>query len=403
MLTEQQKEQLQLLKELYDQGILTEEEFESKKKAILYQAFGQESPDAAGAGADVPDGMAQNGKPVSPDDGRPEEAGSPGIGVSEAGGVPEGGQEPAGSANLHEAQPGTVRFEQDPQYSTGVYAQPELPRDDGGKRKKEKKKKPFFKRVWFWVIVVIVIIIIAAAASGGGDSGDSSDAETTQTETVVDETESDADAAEDESDAEETAESDEPVLTKITASYDGDTEAGTVLGENNSGITVTAYYDDGTTKKARNWTVEKAKTLKAGKSSKITIEYEGVTTELKVKCTTLSASQYKEKCKTYDYEDLARTPDDYVGKYMKIYGEVIQVQESDDSVTLRVATLDSGYGYYDDVVMVYYEYSDKDVHILEDDMITMWGIYGGTYTYESVLGSDITVPLLYAEYFALDD
>ena len=144
--------------------------------------------------------------------------------------------------------------------------------------------------------------------------------------------------------------------------------------------------------------------LKAGKKSKVTINYDNQSCELTVKCTTVSAEQFKESCKTISYNDLARNPGKHEDKNIKIYGQIIQVVEEDGSndVTLRVATKDSGYGnYYDDVFLVTYTYDDDESKMLEDDMVTMWGTYGGTYTYESTMGGNITVPLLYAKYAKL--
>ena len=145
--------------------------------------------------------------------------------------------------------------------------------------------------------------------------------------------------------------------------------------------------------------------MKAGKTSKIVIQYQSQKCKLKVKCTTLTEKQYKEKCESISYSDLARKPEEYDGNKIKIYGQIIQVLETDgeNEVNFRVATKDSGFGsYYDDVFLVVYTYKDNEPRLLEDDMVTMWGMYGGTYTYESTLGSNITVPLLYAEYVKIN-
>ena len=78
-------------------------------------------------------------------------------------------------------------------------------------------------------------------------------------------------------------------------------------------------------------------------------------------------------------------------------------EDGSDEVIFRVATKDSGYGnYYDDVVLVYYTYDSDESKMLEDDMVTMWGTSGGTYTYESTMGGDITVPMMYAQYAKRD-
>ena len=42
--------------------------------------------------------------------------------------------------------------------------------------------------------------------------------------------------------------------------------------------------------------------------------------------------------------------------------------------------------------------SENESRILEDDIINMYGTLNGTKTYDSVLGSSITIPYLIAEY-----
>lgn len=93
------------------------------------------------------------------------------------------------------------------------------------------------------------------------------------------------------------------------------------------------------------------------------------------------------------YSDLARTPDAYAGEKIVISGKVLQVSESATEIDLRVAT-DGG---YEDVVMVGYDPSLLSSRILEDDMIDVYGISIGLYTYTSTMGASISVPGLFAD------
>lgn len=88
------------------------------------------------------------------------------------------------------------------------------------------------------------------------------------------------------------------------------------------------------------------------------------------------------------YEQLARTPDDYVGKKVKFAGEVVQVLEGDDVVQIRFS-VDSDYN-----LMLFCEYQKSIVseRVLENDIVTIYGTSYGLYTYESALGSQITIP-----------
>lgn len=114
--------------------------------------------------------------------------------------------------------------------------------------------------------------------------------------------------------------------------------------------------------------------------------------------TAVDPEEYKASCAEIAYDELARNPGSYEGQDIQIYGQVIQVTEDGDELTLRVATLDDGYGYYDDVVLVGYIYSEGESRILEDDMVRVYGSYYGTYTYESTMGGNITVPAISARY-----
>ena len=111
-----------------------------------------------------------------------------------------------------------------------------------------------------------------------------------------------------------------------------------------------------------------------------------------------SLSEQKKDCKKYEYKKLARDPESYVGKSIKFSGEVIQAVESNssDTITYRIAQD----GDYDKVFLVVYERPEGASKILEDDDVTVYGLFTGDYTYETTLGGPITVPSLYA--FAID-
>lgn len=110
------------------------------------------------------------------------------------------------------------------------------------------------------------------------------------------------------------------------------------------------------------------------------------------------AARLAEEKKGYDtgitYDQIARTPDNYKEKKVKFTGRVVQVIENSDEITLRIATKKSYGSYYDDIILVYYSPSLITSRILEDDIITIYGVSKGLYTYESTLGGAITVPLI---------
>ncbi len=91
------------------------------------------------------------------------------------------------------------------------------------------------------------------------------------------------------------------------------------------------------------------------------------------------------------YSQLARTPDDYKGKKVKFYGRVVQVVEGDNEIRIRLSTAKNG---YEDVIYGYYNKNLVSSRILDDDKITIYGTSQGLYTYETTMGSQITIPLI---------
>ncbi|MGM9552487.1 MAG: hypothetical protein ACI3XA_09570 [Clostridia bacterium] len=111
--------------------------------------------------------------------------------------------------------------------------------------------------------------------------------------------------------------------------------------------------------------------------------------------------QYKESCVKYDYKTIARDPDKYMFTYGKYTGKVVQVLEDGNDIQLRVNITRGSYGYYSDTIYVMYTKKSGESRILEDDIITLYGMNMGTISYESVLGSTITIPCVYAKYIDL--
>ena len=186
-------------------------------------------------------------------------------------------------------------------------------------------------------------------------------------------------------------------IKSISATYTGKTTEGTTLDDSNSGIKVTATYADGTTKVLGNeaWGVANSQTLKAGQTSTVTINAGNVTTNLSVKCTTMTEDQYKQSCQSISYDELLRNPDSYKGKDIKLRGKVLQSVDG----TLLIYVTQGNYGIWDDITMVTWK---GEPNVIEDDIITVWGTYTGTTTYTTALGADKTVPLLAAKYVSIE-
>lgn len=178
----------------------------------------------------------------------------------------------------------------------------------------------------------------------------------------------------------------------VTATYSGDTEEGTTIGDT-SDIKVVEAFNNGLaegTKKLK-WKVKEPVTLVAGQTSTVTIVItnkevpaSGAEVTLQVTCSTMSPDQFKAACVNRDYKELLRNPS--YDEYTKITGMVLQ---DCGSGLYRI----SSNGSWDDVYMV-----ETDANIVEDDYVTVYGFTDGVYEYETVLGANQKVPYLVASY-----
>lgn len=101
------------------------------------------------------------------------------------------------------------------------------------------------------------------------------------------------------------------------------------------------------------------------------------------------------KPKHIAYKELARNPDAYNGTNVIFTGQVIQVQESGNTVNLRVNVTKNTYG-YEDTVLIQYDKSIVSGRVLDDDIITFSGMSMGLLTYKTVMGADMTIPQILA-------
>ena len=114
------------------------------------------------------------------------------------------------------------------------------------------------------------------------------------------------------------------------------------------------------------------------------------------KATEQSKDEYVNSCEAVSYNDVARDPDSFKGKLVKVEGFVVQVTEGTlNSVTLRIASSANG---YEDIWLVSYTRSSDEKRILEKDKVTVYGKCTGVQSYTSVLGAKITIPAISAKY-----
>ncbi len=251
---------------------------------------------------------------------------------------------------------------------------------------------PISKKIGIAVIVIIVLCAIGQCANNGSNSSSSNNS---NQQSIGQTTEEDSQQS-----LNGTTTSEAARLVSIEATYNDSTEAGTVINED-SDIDVVATYSDGSTEAVYTWDIQKKAKLKAGKTATVVIDYEGISTELNVKCTSMTKEQYISKCKSIAYKKLSRTPDKYEGEYIKFTGEVVQVMEDDDILALRVNVTQDSYGLWDDTVYVLYE-NKSGKRILEDDIVNIYGQYTGVYTYTTVMNAEVTIPSMLAQYVTIN-
>ncbi|HBV04670.1 hypothetical protein ACQUFT_00305 [Mammaliicoccus lentus] len=98
-------------------------------------------------------------------------------------------------------------------------------------------------------------------------------------------------------------------------------------------------------------------------------------------------------------KDVERNPNDFIGKPYKFEGKVIQVLEEDIYNNYRIAIDDE----YSSVVLVeIVDLSNNDNRILEDDYVTVYSQFEDLTSYETVSGSEVTLPKFFSDKDMID-
>lgn len=107
----------------------------------------------------------------------------------------------------------------------------------------------------------------------------------------------------------------------------------------------------------------------------------------------ISEEDYKNLCQQLNYEDILRNPDTYDGEYCVVSGTVDQIIEGwFDTYTIYV--MDASGNKWECI----YLYKDGEAHLLEGDSVTIYGKCNGTTTASTLLGEQVTLPYIDAEY-----
>jgi hypothetical protein len=83
-----------------------------------------------------------------------------------------------------------------------------------------------------------------------------------------------------------------------------------------------------------------------------------------------------------------------MGEYLRFTGEIVQITEDSDGTFMRVDVTKTSYGYTDTIAVLYL----GSVDVYEDDVVWLWGECRGAFSYTSIMGAEITIPGILAEY-----
>ncbi|MCO5389418.1 hypothetical protein [Enterococcus faecium] len=95
------------------------------------------------------------------------------------------------------------------------------------------------------------------------------------------------------------------------------------------------------------------------------------------------------------YDTLTRTPDEHIGNKVTLSGEIVQVIEGDDASQYLMAVDQD----YDKMVLIEVPTDQLSSRILENDLITIYGVSQGTIDYESTIWGTNTVPAITVDKF----
>lgn len=94
------------------------------------------------------------------------------------------------------------------------------------------------------------------------------------------------------------------------------------------------------------------------------------------------------KISSTNYTDYARREAPHKDEKITFTGKVVQVTEGSTYTIMRIAVASNS----DHIIYTTYTPDEDDIHILENDQVTVQATYSGLHTYSSTLGGEITIP-----------
>ena len=187
-------------------------------------------------------------------------------------------------------------------------------------------------------------------------------------------------------------------ISRLTASYLGSTEEGTVISNGNESLTVTAYYADGTSEHVSDWTLASAVTLMPKQRYLLEVHYEDSLCALEVTCTTPTPEEFQQGCISAGYFSLYHDPSHYTGANVVVDGFIVERRPLKDGSVEVYLEMDGDFlGLTKGMLCAVYT---KALHGELPTMGTRVKIYGMFRDVESrtIKEEDRNLPVMNAEY-----
>jgi hypothetical protein len=118
------------------------------------------------------------------------------------------------------------------------------------------------------------------------------------------------------------------------------------------------------------------------------------------KPTPVDPATYKASAKQIPYVQLEKDPGALAATTLTYTGQVIQYDSATTTSNLRINVTPDGFGNYTDTVWLDVD-PTQTTNVYRDSVIQFWGEVVGPYTYQSVLGAQITIPEVKARFVAV--
>lgn len=163
-------------------------------------------------------------------------------------------------------------------------------------------------------------------------------------------------------------------VKQISAKYVGQAPEGEILDSSNQNFIVTATYDNGSVEKVQGWSIPDAAEVTRSKSTPVTIIYGGKETKIVVECSDYDAVAYKKNCDKYQYSDMVRYPEKYIGSMICVRGQITQVYAATTAASGCSYCIRTGYRQYMNIA---FQGTLNQGNLIEGDYVTCYGTFMG--------------------------